>query len=66
MVMSRFQHFAIAVVRDMSTVEWFSPRAVFDCIPRLFATTLFACSHPITGYSGNSSCPYSFQIPNLQ
>jgi hypothetical protein len=21
---------------------------------------------PITGYSGNSVCPYSFQIPNLQ
>jgi hypothetical protein len=27
MVMPRFQHFAIAVVRDMSTVEWFSPSA---------------------------------------
>jgi hypothetical protein len=22
--------------------------------------------HPITGYSGSSICPYSFQIPNLQ
>jgi hypothetical protein len=26
----------------------------------------FACCHTITGYSGNSICPYSFQIPNLQ
>ena len=27
MVMPRFKHFAIAAVRDMSTVEWSSPRA---------------------------------------
>ena len=33
---------------------------------RPLATILLACCHTITGYSGNSICPYSFQIPNLQ
>ena len=32
MVMPRFQHFAIAVLRDMSTVEWFRPAPVLDWI----------------------------------
>jgi len=65
MVMPRFQHVAIAVVRDMSAVEWFSLSAGrLDTRP--LATILFACCHTITGYSENSICPYSFQIPNLQ
>lgn len=28
------------------------------------ASILLACGHTITGYSGNSICPYSFQIRN--
>jgi hypothetical protein len=45
MVMPHFQYFAIAVVRDMSTVEWFSPSAGPRLGTRPLATILRGLPH---------------------
>jgi len=66
--------------RESAVKVWAPERVGVQCrvtIPRRVAvrrarkvarrrTGAAACRHTITGYSGDSICPYSFQIPNSQ
>ena len=49
---------------DAALPTFFAQSLSFDRITWAGATILFACCGTITGYSGNSICLYSFQIPN--
>ena len=63
-VMTRFQRFAIGVVPDAAlSSDFWRPVLRPHTSPVVPFTSVAATSY---GYSGNSICRYSFQIPNLQ